>query len=228
MQWTNTQFLHFVVLGEFSIFLWDRFMMYCEMIVLKMYQLLQNRCLMIQSLSWATYRQMYHIVSWVTPSFPPTPPVLLSTKNYISSFHCSSECFVQVYIYIYSEDYHICCIFFAVVDLIASLCACLLQMSFLWGLLWYSLLCESPVHTETMVLLVSYSSGCVYCFLLQGEHLLIQRLPLSSVCLFVRLCDQCWADSMRVPGLDFYDIMIIFQRRNTDLMKSLLSFLFRS
>lgn len=42
-----------------------------------------------------------------------------------------------------------------------------LQMSLLWGLLWDSLLRESPVHPETMVLLVSPTLGCVCCFLLR-------------------------------------------------------------
>ena len=148
---------------------------------------------------------------------------------------------IYIYIYIYSEDedYHICCIF-AVVDLIASLCACLLQMSLLWGLLWYSLLCESPVHPETMVLLVSYISGCVYCCLLQGGTP-VNSATASVFCLFV--CQALWSmwrwqhEGSRVGIYDIWwfqtemmllNIMIIFQKRNTDLGKSLLRFLFRS
>lgn len=44
----------------------------------------------------------------------------------------------------------------------------LLQMSLLRGLLWDSLLCESPVHPETMVLLVSYSCTIFFFSLFDG------------------------------------------------------------
>lgn len=66
---------------------------------------------------------------------------------------------------------------------------CFLQLSFLWGLLWDSLLCEGPVHPETMVLLVSSSFPVLNGKITVGNHYIsVKCLSGLLTCSETRVC----------------------------------------